>query len=287
MCAETAGESVSSQACPPGLEKQRRTGFTLIELLVVIAIIALLMAILLPALRRVKSQAKAVACQSNLRQWGLAFWMYTDEYNGYFFRGDHEYNRDDSPLAPIRPYVDSNDLFLCPMAARPKEGRLAPGDTRFFRSGDKFSAWWCSEPGLGTWCGSYDLNRWIMDGAGRESRSRQLETEYWRTCHVRQATNIPVYLDAAFPTDCGPESSEPPPQFEEQPPILAMWSYCINRHNGGTNMLFMDWSARKVGLKELWTLKWHRQFDTVGPWAKAGGVRPEDWPQWMRRFKDY
>jgi hypothetical protein len=49
----------------------------------------------------------------------------------------------------------------------------------------------------------------------------------------------------------------------------------------------MDWSVRKVGLKELWTLKWHGQYDTDGPWTKRGGVKPEDWPQWMRRFKDY
>ena len=52
-------------------------------------------------------------------------------------------------------------------------------------------------------------------------------------------------------------------------------------------MLFMDWSVRKVGLKELWTLKWNRQFDTTGPWTKAGGVDPSSWPEWIRRFKDY
>ena len=49
----------------------------------------------------------------------------------------------------------------------------------------------------------------------------------------------------------------------------------------------MDWSDRKVGLNELWTLKWNRKFDTAGEWTKAGRVRPEDWPQWMRNFKDY
>jgi prepilin-type processing-associated H-X9-DG protein len=62
---------------------------------------------------------------------------------------------------------------------------------------------------------------------------------------------------------------------------------CIERHVGGTNGLFMDWSVRKIGLKELWTLKWHREYNTRGPWTKAGGARPEDWPEWMRRFKDY
>jgi len=51
----------------------RRKGFTLIELLVVIAIIALLMAILMPALARVKEQARTVACLANLKQWNLIF----------------------------------------------------------------------------------------------------------------------------------------------------------------------------------------------------------------------
>jgi len=59
------------------------------------------------------------------------------------------------------------------------------------------------------------------------------------------------------------------------------------RDDGGINFVFLDWSVRKVGLKELWTLKWDREFDTAGPWTKAGGVRPGDWPEWMRRFKDY
>jgi hypothetical protein len=53
------------------------------------------------------------------------------------------------------------------------------------------------------------------------------------------------------------------------------------------NGLFLDWSVRKVGLKELWTLKWNRQYDTTNVWTKAGGVQPDDWPEWMRNFKDY
>jgi len=66
---------------------QKTKGFTLVELLVVIAIIALLMSILMPALSRVKKQAKAVICQSNLKQWGFIFSMYTGDYDGYFHEG--------------------------------------------------------------------------------------------------------------------------------------------------------------------------------------------------------
>ena len=49
----------------------------------------------------------------------------------------------------------------------------------------------------------------------------------------------------------------------------------------------LDGSARRVGLKELWTLKWHWEFNTAGPYTLAGGTRPEDWPAWMQGFKTY
>ncbi|MHC4175125.1 MAG: type II secretion system protein, partial [Planctomycetota bacterium] len=78
------------------------TAFTLIELLVVIAIIALLMAILMPALAKVKKQAKAVVCQSSLRQWGLVLNFYTDDNKGYFMSGSGGSHFE--WMEPARPY---------------------------------------------------------------------------------------------------------------------------------------------------------------------------------------
>jgi prepilin-type processing-associated H-X9-DG protein len=87
-----------------------------------------------------------------------------------------------------------------------------------------------------------------------------------------------------------------PPQYDGHwygPPLAmpgtaaSIARFVLNRHTEGSNYLFMDLSARKVGLKENWTLKWHQTFNTSNCWTKAGGVEPDDWPVWMRDFKDY
>ena len=79
----------------------------------------------------------------------------------------------------------------------------------------------------------------------------------------------------------------PDPEAAAWGPWPRMHKACIDRHNGSVVVVYGDTHTETVGLKELWTLKWHRQFDVAGLWTTAGGVQPEDWPEWMQDFKDY
>jgi prepilin-type processing-associated H-X9-DG protein len=280
--------------------------------LVVIAIIALLMAILVPVLRGVRNQARAVACQANLKQWAQIFALYTQDNDGHIpalhfrayllVRGSFEtdYGRRDSSQ-----HVRTEGIACCPMANKPggsedrllwsydmpEEGRTWQGECKY---GSTFGAWELT--GLGQpFRGSYGFNGWLFypnfDSSDPLSwltgrRYYDYDTAGLDIFSIRRRADRPLFLDAVSPQG-EPKGHDRPPASEVHDDHAGMKTFCVNRHNGYVNCVFLDWSVRRIGLKELWTLKWNREFDMANKWTRAGGVQPEDWPEWMRRFKDY
>ncbi|OHB67431.1 MAG: hypothetical protein A2Y77_12405 [Planctomycetes bacterium RBG_13_62_9] len=274
----------------PECAMNKRRGFTLIELLVVIAIIAMLMSILMPALSRVKNQAKTIGCRANLKQWGLFFSMYTQDNNGYFQSGVGSSTHANHWFSALRPlYKNDHKICCCPTALKPivdEFGVTAP-------EWNVFSAWGrYTGPGYapeGDW-GSYGINGWVENPpASYPTVYEGFETKNcWRTPNVPRAAYVPLLMDG-LRFNVFPLHTDAPPMNEDQ-----VWEstqhtrrICIDRHDGGINMVFLDWSVRKVDLKELWVLQWHKAFDTRGPWTRAGGVILSDWPDWMRPLPDY
>ena len=264
-----------------------KRGFTLIELLGVIAIIALVMSILMPALKRVREQARTIGCLANLKQWGLVSAMYAEENEGKLWSGIGNrgwwwpYQLEDR----LKDWKQ-NKTWFCPTAQKPviDENGVTTATLNIFHAwGIYTNSYEGYGPGPNGLAGSYSLNAHLL---GRPPNTEHYET-CWGTFNVPQANNVPLFVDA-LRFDLWPSDTHAPADYE-----FAAWSSnnmgrcCINRHDGYVGCAFADSSARKVGLKELWTLKWSKNFNTAGQWTLAGGVSPEDWPEWLRPYKDY
>jgi prepilin-type processing-associated H-X9-DG protein len=267
--------------------------------LVVISIIALLMSILMPSLRRARQMAKSVVCQTREKQWSAILLMYTNDNDGYFSRGWEERYYGSGPISrrmdntaewmdATRPYSGGDiDFGLCPEATKIK---FEPGLS--WATGFTHNPWVAHEPSPETGerdCGSYGMNAWL------NSPSRELNVlfesggmptkNHWRSPSVKGAANVPMILDSWW-IYAHPEWWDVPPLFEDFwfGAATGLSRFCMNRHGNGTlNGAFLDFSVRKIGIKELWTFKWSRYYDT----HRGPHVTESKWPDWMKGFKEY
>jgi len=283
----------------------RRRGFTLIELLVVIAIIAVLMSILMPSLSRVRDQARQINCCANLRNWNLSFNMYVNENNGVFYSGTTALGYWWLYQLPEKEQDwKSNGMSFCPTATKPiyTATSSTPGQTlNIYNAWGIFSTTNGMASATASWNnktyamnkngfnGSFSLNGYLLSVPSTTTFEGGVPAKngFRKINEAKNPNIVPVMMDG-LRFDTWPLETQAPATEE-----AAAWSsnnmgrVCINRHRGFTDVSFADWSVRKTGLKELYTLQWHKAWNVNGPWTKAGGVSEESWPNWIRPHKDY
>jgi len=217
-------------------------GFTLIELLVVIAIIALLMAILMPALQRVKKQAKGVVCRNNLKQIGMAANLYAEDYDLFIPR-----SADWSSITEMRPWFQCFMPYLAQKAIDDDYRNV-----KIFRC----PSYPDKEQTLG-----YVVNGWPDEGSSRTWRSKLTDCEHpsttiyladnedgpWRTI-IRMATDRDL-------TRCDVWTETHLPDSESRD-ITQGRRVARARHRNGCNVLFLDWHVEWMAAEDMTVDMW-------------------------------